>query len=76
MKVIDKNYTWKPIETGPDMERVWVCGWHKPSGRDAGYWWYHEDVIDEGVAIVRPHATHWAPIVLPPFPTPPQRNPQ
>ena len=59
---------WQPIETAPDMERLWVCGWQPKIGRVMGYWWYHEDVCDAGVAIEHPNARYWSPIVIPLFP--------
>lgn len=59
---------WKPIETAADFERVLVCGWQQASRGTKGYWWWHEDCAFEGVACEHPDATHWCPIVLPPFP--------
>lgn len=58
----------QPIATAPDLVRIMVAGWHKPEGSVRGYWWHHEDVAHDGMAIERPHATHWFPIVLPAFP--------
>lgn len=67
---------WQPIETAPDLERVMVCGWKRPSGTTSGYWWYHEDVCDCGEALERPAATHWTPVNLPAFPPPPTEKEQ
>ena len=62
---------WLPIETAPDLERIWVCG-VQPRARSGcqAYWWWHEDAAHEGKAIEHPNATHWAPIILPDFPHP------
>lgn len=62
---------WKTFPA-PDLERVIVAGYQPRRGNVAGYWWYHEDCTDgEGMPIDTPHATHWCPIVLPPFPEAP-----
>lgn len=66
---------WKPIESAPDFERVLVCGWQPRSRSVRGYWWWHEDVCEHGRSIQHPNATHWAPIIKPDFPTPPETNP-
>lgn len=63
---------WQPIETAPDLDRVWVAGWQKPSRGCAGYWWYHEDVTSDGAAIEHPEATLWCEIVIPAFPPAPE----
>jgi hypothetical protein len=70
--VIDTRYSWQPIATAPELERVMVCG-RTPRHRSgtAGYWWYHEDVIYDGKGTEHPSAIFWAPIVLPPFPEQP-----
>ena len=56
---------WQPIASAPDLERVLVAGIQPRNGGCIAYWWWHEDVADKGVAIETPHATHWAPIILP-----------
>jgi hypothetical protein len=61
----------KPIASAPDLERVFVAGWQPRSGTVAGYWWWHEDVTSDGVALDHEHATHWFPIILPRFPAGP-----
>ena len=61
----------RPIDTAPTLHRVFVCGWQSPSKSVAGYWWWHEDAVVDGAAIVRPHATHWFPIITPDFPSGP-----
>jgi hypothetical protein len=63
---------WQPIETAPDLERVMVCGWNKQTQTCKGYWWWHEDVCDNGIAIEHHHALYWTKMVLPAFPEPPQ----
>jgi hypothetical protein len=64
---------WQKIETAPELERIWVCGWQKKTKGFAGYWWWSEDMIVDGKAMDHPDATHWAPIVLPlSFPPPPE----
>lgn len=63
---------WQPIETAPEFERVLVAGWQKCVGRVPGWWWWYEDVVIGGRGSDHPEATHWAPIVLPDFPAPPQ----
>ena len=62
---------WKPIETAPLLERIWVCGWSPDSKWCKGYWWFHEDATGYDGPIEHPGATHWCEIVLPPFPEPP-----
>lgn len=62
---------WQPIETAPELDRVLVCGYSTGRGRTQGYWWWHEDAVYNGKACEHTGATHWAPIVLPPFPTQP-----
>lgn len=71
MAVFDANYSWQPIETAPELDRVMVCGWQKQKGTTIGYWWYEEDVVSGGVGIGKPHALFWAPLVIPPFPAGP-----
>ena len=61
-------HEWKLVETAPDLDRVMVCGWEKPTKTRAGYWWYHEDVVSDGTAIEHSDATHWCEIVIPAFP--------
>ena len=56
---------WQPIATAPNLERILVAGIHPRHGNTIAYWWWHEDVADNGVAIDTPYATHWAPIILP-----------
>lgn len=56
---------WKPIETAPEFDRVWVCGWQARHGTTRGYWWWHEDCVADGKGIEYPDALYWAPIVLP-----------
>jgi hypothetical protein len=65
---------WHPIETAPDLERVMVCGWQQPHGNVIGYWWWGEDVCDNGRGIECPNALYWTPIVLPSMPAPPSTN--
>ncbi len=67
---------WQPIETAPELERVFVAGWERRSGRVDGYWWWHEDHCYEGKAIEHPNATMWCPINLPPLPEPPKDSGQ
>ncbi len=60
-------HEWQPIETAPDLERIWVAG-VQPRARSGGcvaYWWWHEDAVHEGKAIEHPNATHWVRIILP-----------
>lgn len=64
--------TLQPIETAPDLERIMVACWQKPSGRTAGYWWFDEGIAQDGRAVDRLNATHWFPIVLPAFPGAPK----
>jgi hypothetical protein len=68
---------WLDISTNPppDLERVFVAGWQKPSGRTAGYWWVHEDMTNErGRPIDHPDALKWQ--FLPARPsTPPEPSP-
>lgn len=59
---------WQPIETAPDFERVWVAGWQPKTDNVIGYWWRHDDVCEEGVAIEHPSATHWCRHNTPPYP--------
>lgn len=59
---------WEPISTAPDLERIWVAGWQKPSSTHRGYWWWQEDCADNGKGIEHPNALLWCPIVLPPLP--------
>lgn len=61
-----------PTTPPPDFDRVIVAGWQKPMGGTAGYWWYHEDDMFRGKPCQNPDATHWTPLVLPPFPEPPK----
>lgn len=63
---------WHDISTAPDLERVMVAGWQEPSGRVAGYWWWHEDACQDGVALDHPSATHWCNVRLPAFPAAPK----
>lgn len=65
---------WQPIETAPDMDRVWVCGYQPRRGSCAGYWWYHEDVTADGKPFDHPDASHWCAIVLPKFPPAPEHR--
>ena len=62
---------WKPIETAPELERVIVCGWQKPTNTCQGYWWWHEDAVQDGKAIEYPDALYWTEFVLPLFPLAP-----
>lgn len=69
------EHLWLPIETAPELERVWVAG-IQPRSRNGtkAYWWWHEDTVYNGVAVECPHATHWAKIILPAeFPHAPER---
>ena len=61
---------WQPIETAPDLDRVLVAGWQKPSKRVQGYWWVHEDVICDGKPLDHPDALLWQP-----FPKRPENPP-
>lgn len=63
---------WQDISTAPDLERVMVAGWQEPSGSVAGYWWWHEDACQDGVALDHPSATHWCNVRLPAFPAAPK----
>ncbi len=63
------NNQWQSIETAPDpLDRVLVCGWHKPHGRTPGYWWWGVDRVLDGKACEHPGALYWAPVILPLFP--------
>jgi hypothetical protein len=62
----DSNYSWQPIETAPDSERVMVCGWSRQTPTCAGYWWYEEAF--DGSPTEKLNALYWAPLVIPPFP--------
>jgi hypothetical protein len=62
---------WRPIDTAPDLDRVWVAGWQAHHGNVSGYWWWHEDVCSDGKAIEHPDALLWFPIMLPAFPARP-----
>ena len=68
MPVIDTRYSFQPIKTAPDLERVMVAGIQPRTATCRAYWWYEEDVVSDGKGIEKPHATHWAPLVIPPFP--------
>lgn len=57
---------WQDISTVPDLDRVIVAGWQKPSKRVAGYWWVHEDFVVNGKPDAHPGALLWQP-----FPSPP-----
>lgn len=59
------NLHWLPIDTAPDLARVWVTGWQSRQGNCQGYWWWHEDTVIDGKAIEHPEALYWAPIYLP-----------
>lgn len=60
------EHIWQPIETAPDLERVWVAGVQPRSKSGCrAYWWWHEDAVHEGRACDHPEATHWAKIILP-----------
>lgn len=61
---------WQPIETAPELERVMVCGWSKPTRTCQGYWWWGEDCVSEGKGIEHPDAVYWTAINLPPLPAP------
>jgi hypothetical protein len=62
----ERMMEWQLIETAPEAERVLVAGY------DARleYWWWHEDTVFRRKASEYEDATHWCPIVLPPFPSP------
>lgn len=68
MPCVDANYSWQPIETAPDLERIMVLGVQKAHGTCRAYWWYHEDAAQDGRAIEHPDALFWAPLIIPPFP--------
>lgn len=53
---------WQPIETAPDMDRIWVAGWQNRHGRCAGYWWQEEDMVINGKPQGNPAAIVWRPI--------------
>ena len=58
---------WKPIQTAPTLERVFVAGWEEQKGSCAAYWWREEDVTDDrGIPIGHPNALLWQPIPDPP----------
>ena len=68
MAAIDTRYSWQSLP-GPSLDRVMLCGWQPRNGTTAGYWWYEEGVTDEhGKAFESPTASHWCPIIIPPFP--------
>lgn len=52
---------WQDISTAPELDRVIVAGWQKPTQRVAGYWWMHEDVIINGKPDAHPDALLWHP---------------
>lgn len=68
----DRVSEWQPIKTAPEFDRVLVCGWQGPQGNVRGYWWWHEDVVCDGVASEHPNARYWAPVIKPDFPEPPE----
>ena len=69
--IIDTRYSWVPLP-GPQLERVMLCGWQPPSGNVVGYWWHEEGVTDEhGMGFENPRASHWCPIIIPPYPVSP-----
>ena len=66
---------WQPIDEGKPyaLERVLVSGWSRPRRTVAGYWWTHEDVLNEdGCPLGHPKATYFKPLdmfkgpILPP----------
>ena len=58
---------WRPIETAPKLDRVFVSGWQKRSGIIAGYWWLQEDMTDEnGIPMYSPSAKYWRPLPVAP----------
>lgn len=59
---------WKTIDSAPDFERVWVAGVQPNSGTVVAYWWRHDDVCENGVAIEHPNATHWCHHNVPDYP--------
>lgn len=62
---------WQDIKSVEPLDRVIVAGWQKASGTVAGYWWLHEDFIDEkGVPMDHPDALLWQP-----FPERPSQPP-
>lgn len=63
---------WKAIITAPEGERVLVAGWQGPRHGVRGYWWWHEDVVYDSIAVDHPDATMWAPVKVPPFPECPE----
>lgn len=66
---------WLPIDTVSAGDRVIVAGYQARNGAVAGYWWYHEDAIDDaGKPCADAYATHWRPFDNPPFPTPPAQD--
>lgn len=55
-------HMWRPIEEltrKHDDSRILVAGWQKPSGRTAGYWWWHEDVVIDGRPMDHKDAKFW-----------------
>lgn len=64
---------WRPIETAPDLDRIWVAGWQAAHGGTRGYWWYHEGSAKNGKSL-EPYAgaSLWAPLNLPPLPPTPE----
>lgn len=75
MLAVDENYSWQPIGTAPEGERIMVAGWQPKRGNTRGYWWYHEDVAWGGAGTEHPEAELWAPLVIPPLPTPKDGQP-
>ncbi len=65
---------WQPIETAPELDRIWVAGWQPRNQTTRGYWWWHEDCCYEGKAIEHPEATLWCRIVLPDLPPSPEKT--
>src|SRR5690606_27178297 len=57
-----KAVEWQDISTAPELERVIVSGWQKPTRTCAGYWWVHEDVIMDGKPCDHPSALLWQPL--------------
>lgn len=54
---------WRPIESAPKLERIFVAGWQPPHLTTRGYWHYGEDVTDEnGVPMDHPQARLWMPL--------------
>lgn len=69
MVAFDSNYSWQPIETAPDSDRIMVCGF-SPRSRSgtAEYWWYGEDITFDGKPTEHKNALYWCPLIMPPFP--------